>query len=258
MKRVLKILAALLGAALAVVLAFGVVVFVSFSGLAPIQDGQTLPGVQVVKDGIVACYLVDLGSDREVALVDACNDKSGAAVLAALGKRGLGADAVKAILLTHGDKDHTGGVLAFPRAAVLALAADVPLAEGRELRMLQWLFSPKDTGVRVGRALADGEAVDVQGVSFRVFAVPGHTRGSAAFLARGVLFLGDSAETAADGALAPAKRLTSDDLAQNRDSLAKLAQRLASLAGEVTAIAPAHSGVTQKGLAPLSEYAARK
>ncbi|HEY3451326.1 MAG TPA: MBL fold metallo-hydrolase [Myxococcales bacterium] len=252
MKRILKLVGL---AVLLVVLGLGLAIYVSFSGLAPIQDGQKLDGVQVVKDGIVACYLVDLGSEREVALVDACGDAKGAAVLAALGRRGLGPDAVKAILLTHGDKDHTGAALALPKAQVLALAPDVPLAEGREIRFFKWLFSPKDTGVRVGRALADGETVEISGVSFRAFAVPGHTKGSVAFLARGVLFMGDSSETTSAGALAPAKRLTSDDLALNKDSLVKLAQRLAPSAGEVKAIAPGHSGVLVKGLAPLADFA---
>jgi glyoxylase-like metal-dependent hydrolase (beta-lactamase superfamily II) len=85
------------------------------------------------------------------------------------------------------------------------------------------------------------------------YAVPGHTKGSAAFLARGVLFMGDSAEVTTEGRLAPAKRLTSDDPALNRASLAKLAERLAPAAAEVRAIAPAHSGVLVKGLAPLTD-----
>ncbi len=239
---------------LAVVLGLAGIVFASFRGLSPIEDGWRLGGVQVVKDGIVACYLVDLG-EREVALVDACNDRSARAILGALSKRGLGADAVKAILLTHGDKDHVSGALAFPGAQVMALGPEVALAEGREVRLLKWLLSPKDTGVRVARALSDGEVVDLPGVDVRIYAVPGHTRGSAAFLARGVLFMGDSAETTSEGALAPAKRLTSDDPAQNRESLATLARRLAPSASEVRAIAPAHSGVLAKGLAPLKDLA---
>ena len=237
---------------LLVVLGLAGVVFAAFHGLSSIEDGQELDGVEVVKDGIVACYLVDLGA-REVALVDACNDASAKAVRQALSRRGLGPDAVKAILLTHGDMDHVRGALAFPGAQVMALAADVPLAEGREVRMLRWLLSPRDTGVRVARALSDGEVVDLSGVAFRVYAVPGHTRGSVAYLARGVLFMGDSAEATGEGALAPAKRLTSDDPAQNRDSLAKLAARLAPAAADVRFIAPAHSGVLAKGLAPLAD-----
>jgi hydroxyacylglutathione hydrolase len=251
MKRVLKWVG--LGLVL-VVLGLAGIVFVSFRGLAPIRDGQRLDGVQVVKDGIVSCYLVDLG-EHEVALVDACNDRSAQPVLAALAKRGLGPEAVKAIFLTHGDPDHISGAVAFPKAQVMALAADVPLAEGREIRMLKWLLSPKDTGVRVARALGDGDVVELSGVAFRVYAVPGHTRGSAAYLARGILFMGDSAEATREGALAPGKRLTTEDPALNRASLGKLAERLAPLAADVKAIAPAHSGVLTKGLVPLTDLA---
>ena len=251
MKRVLKWVGIAL---LVVILGLVGVVLAAFHGLSPIQDGQRLDGVQTVKDGIVSCFLVDLG-EREVALVDACNDKSAKAVLAALAKRGLGAEAVKAIFLTHGDADHLWGALAFPKAQVLVLAADVALAEGREIRLLPWLLSPKDTGVRVARALTDGEVVELSGVAFRVFAVPGHTKGSAAFLARGVLFMGDSAESTTEGALAPAKRLTTSDPELNRASLAKLAERLAPSAADVKSIAPAHSGVLSKGLAPLADLA---
>jgi glyoxylase-like metal-dependent hydrolase (beta-lactamase superfamily II) len=239
---------------LVVILGLVVRVCAAFHGLSSIRDGQQLDSVQVVKDGIVACYLVDLG-EREIALVDACNDTSAKAILGALAKRGLAPDAVTAILLSHGDRDHLGGVRAFPRAQVMALAPDVPLAEGRESRLPKWLLRPKDTGVRVARALADGDVVNLSGVAVRVYAVPGHSKGSAVFLARGVLFMGDSAETTTEGALAPAKRITSDDPAQNRSSLVKLARELAPLATEVRAIAPGHSAVLVKGLVPLTAFA---
>jgi hypothetical protein len=55
--------------------------------------------------------------------------------------------------------------------------------------------------------------------------------------------------------MAPAKRLTSDDPALNRASLARLAERLAPSAADVKAIAPAHSGVLSKGLGPLTDFA---
>ena len=90
----------------------------------------------------------------------------------------------------------------------------------------------------------------------RVFAVPGHTKGSAAFLARGVLFMGDSAEATKDGKLAPGHRLFTESPAQNRVSLHELATRLQPSVGEIKAIACAHSGVLTRGLSPLTEFAA--
>ena len=73
MKRILKWVGL---AVLALVLGLGGIIFAAFHGLSPIQDGQKLDGVQVVKDGIVSCYLVDTGA-REVALVGCLQRQGG-------------------------------------------------------------------------------------------------------------------------------------------------------------------------------------
>jgi len=252
--RILKIFGLLLAA---LIVTLGILLAVSFSGGLPIRDGQRVGGVEVVKDSIVSAFIVDL-DERSVALVDAGNDRQAKPILAALSRRGLGPDAVKAILLTHGDRDHTVGVLAFPQAEVMALAPDVALAEGRAARgIFRWFHTPKPNGIKVTRALRDGETITLGDLPVRVFAVPGHTVGSAAFLARSVLFMGDSAEATKEGRLAPGKRLFADDPAQNRASLRALAARLQPAAADVKAIACAHSGVLTRGLAPLAEFAAK-
>jgi glyoxylase-like metal-dependent hydrolase (beta-lactamase superfamily II) len=40
--------------------------------------------------------------------------------------------------------------------------------------------------------LADGDAIDIDGLSLRVLHTPGHTQGSVCFYANGVLFAGDT------------------------------------------------------------------
>jgi glyoxylase-like metal-dependent hydrolase (beta-lactamase superfamily II) len=241
-----------------VVLSLVAVLAVSFSGYMAIKDGQRLGGVEVVKDGFVSSFIVDVDADgKSVILVDAGNDREAKPILLALARRNLSPAAVKAILLTHGDRDHTAGVHAFPKVEVMVLEPDVGLAEGREARgVFKLMGSPHPNGIKVARALHDGETLHFGGVDVRVFAVPGHTKGSAAFLARNVLFMGDSAEATKSAGLAPAKRLTTDSPAQNRESLRALAARLAPMAGEVQAIAPAHSGVLTAGLTPLTTLAA--
>jgi glyoxylase-like metal-dependent hydrolase (beta-lactamase superfamily II) len=253
--RLLKIFGLLVGALL---LTLGILLAVTFSGGLPIKDGQRLDGVEVVKDGFVSSFIVDI-NDKNVVLIDAGNDREAKPILAALGRRNLGATAVRAILLTHGDRDHTAGVLAFPAAQVMALAPDVGLAEGREARgVFKLAGSPHPNGIRVARILSDGEYFSISSLGIRVFAVPGHTKGSAAFLMQNVLFMGDSAEATKDGKLAPGKRLFTESPAQNRASLRALATRLEPVAADVKAIAPAHSGVLTRGLAPLTEFAATK
>ncbi len=224
-----------------------------FIGRPPIPDGLRLGAVEVVKDGIVSACLIELGPGA-VALVDAGNDKHGAAILGALRRRGLGPEAVKAVLLTHGDYDHTNGAHLFPRAQLLALADDVALVEGRVGRALR---GPHPNGLHVTRALRDGEVLELAGTRVEVLALPGHTPGSAAYLARGVLFLGDSAESTKDGKLEPATWLFCSDRPRNRASLRALADRLRSRASEVTAIVCSHTGALSRGLAPLLELSDR-
>jgi glyoxylase-like metal-dependent hydrolase (beta-lactamase superfamily II) len=223
----------------------------AFSGRAPIRGGARVDGVEVVKDGFVSACIVDLGPG-EVALVDAGNDKQGKEILAALARRGLGPEAVKAVLLTHGDPDHVAAVPLFRGAQVMALAPEADSIEGRAQRkVIKWMGRPHDSGIRVNRALQDGESVTLKSVTARVFAVPGHTPGSAAFLIRGVLFLGDSADINKDRKLQPGPWLFTADPARNRESLRQLRYKLTPFASEIRAINCAHSGMKMGGLALL-------
>lgn len=248
---------AFLGLALLALLgALAVSVWLTVRATAPIREAVLLDGVQVVKDGFVSAFLLDLG-EREVALVDAGDDPGAAAILAALARRGLGPEAVKAILLTHGDVDHVAGARRFPGAKVMALGPDVALAEGRERRGLMKVWPARPAGLRVERALQDGETLDLSGVAVRVFAVPGHSAGSAAYLSRGVLFLGDSCEATKDGRLAHGWWFSNSDTAEADASLSRLARRLEPDAGAIRAIACGHSAVLVGGLGPLRDLAAR-
>ena len=253
--KILKIVGLVMGGLVA---ALAVLLFVAFSGVMPIQDGQRMDGVEVVKDGFVSAFIVDI-DEHSVALIDTGNNGQAKPILAALARRNLAPEAVKAILLTHGDHDHTAGVLAFPHAEVMALEPEVGLVEGREARGLFKLFgSSHPNGIKVGRILHDGETVTLGNLDLRVFAVPGHTKGSAVFLARGVLFMGDSAEATKDGKLAAGKRLFTENPAQDRASLRQLADRLVPFAAQVKAIAFGHTGVLTSGIAPLVAFAANE
>lgn len=256
LKRGIKLAALLLVAVLAVpVVAIGS----AFVGHAPIEDGLELEGVaRVVKDGYVSLAVLDVGGGK-VALVDAGNDAAGKAILAELSRRKLGPEAVTAIFITHGHADHTAGCHLFPAATIYALAGDVALAEGREAMHspLGKLIGLHDNGTRITRALTDGETVRVGSRAVQVFALPGHTPGSAAYLVDGVLFLGDSAGASSSGKLDPAPYVFSDDQAQNRASLGALGDRLRPRAAEVKAMVPSHSGVL-RGLTPLLTFSARR
>jgi glyoxylase-like metal-dependent hydrolase (beta-lactamase superfamily II) len=239
MKRVLRWLAVIL---LVLVLALAVAWYIAFGRNRPIVDGQVLaPGVEVVKDGFVTAYLLDVGPNV-VALVDCGNDVQGRAILSALSRRRLGPSAVAAIFLTHGHHDHVGACPLFKGAQVYALTEELPVI---------------GDAVKVTHPLVDAEGTNVGGLHVETFSVPGHTPGSAVYLADGVLFFGDSAAGARDGTLMPAVSFFSASPKQNVASLKALAEKLRLRANEVKVLAFGHSGPLE-GLQPLEAFAAEK
>ena len=257
LKRTLLVLA---GLVLAAVLGLAGLFVSAFGGNAPLPESADLPGgARLVKDGMVALFVLPAG-DGSFALVDCGDDAAAKAATAELARLGARPEDVKAIFLTHGHADHTGGCRRFSRAEVMALEPDVALAGGTaKARGLVTRFMPSrpEKAVKVTRVLRDGETVQVGALAVRVFAIPGHTGGSAAYLAGGVLYLGDSATDRKDGSFAGAPGIFSDDVARNHASLRTLWQRLADERLPVAALAPAHSA-PQLGTAAFEVFARAK
>ena len=245
----------LVGIFLVVSLVFGLILY-SFSRTIPLKDRQQLSGGAVqVKDGMVSVALVPSG-DGQVILVDCGNDPKAKAILAGLRQMSLGREAVRTILLTHAHPDHIAGCAAFPDAEVFAMAAEQSLLEGRTAARspIGLLLGKKNSAIRVTRYLQDGDSFQRGNVMVTSYLVPGHTDGSAAYLAAGTLYLGDSADSGKDGNVLPAKRLLSNDIEQNRASLTKLAEKLKPHASEIEFMEFAHSGPLS-GIAPLLNFA---
>jgi glyoxylase-like metal-dependent hydrolase (beta-lactamase superfamily II) len=252
MKRILKIAGAVL---LILILAIGAVLAVTFMGRQPIEDGQEFSGMRIIEDGFTAVGVIPI-NDRQVALVDTGQDASGEVIKREMTRRKLQPESVAAILVTHGHPDHIGALGQFSKAEIMALEVEVPLVEGRAGAKgpVPRLFPVNPTGVKVGRVLHDGDVVMLDTLPVRVYAVPGHTAGSAAYLVNGALFIGDSADIASDGRVQGSPWIFSDSQADNRASLVRLEQRLVSDGANVRVIIPSHSG-TASGLAPLTAFA---
>jgi glyoxylase-like metal-dependent hydrolase (beta-lactamase superfamily II) len=257
MKIVKRVLLITVGLALVLVLGFAGLMASAFWGNAPLPESADLPGgARLVKDGMVALFVLPAGG-TSLALVDCGNDPAARQLLAELARRNARPEDVKAIFLTHGHGDHTAGCHHFPGAEVMALAPDVKLAAGTERShgLLSRLFKNRaDRAVKVTRVLQDGETVQVGELSVRVFALPGHTGGSAAYLADGVLYLGDSATDRKDGSFAGAPRPFSNSVARNHASLRSLWSRLQAEKLDVKVLAPAHSA-PQQGTAAFEAFA---
>ena len=228
-----------------------------FLPLKRLPERLEINGMALVKDGFVSAGLLPF-SEHEVALVDAGNDVQAKALLAELSRRGLDPDDVRVILLTHGHFDHTRGIAKFQKAQVMALAAEVDVVEGRSSggAPITRFRSPRPTGIRLSRTLRDGEVVQLGSFQVRVFAVPGHTPGSAAYAIGENLFLGDSANQDKQGRLKAAPWIFTESAAQNRKSLAELARRLAS-DSSIKTLVFAHSAPLERGTVPLVEFASR-
>ena len=228
---------------------------VTFLGRRGTLDRHELDRIRVVAAGLSSVGIIPT-RDQRVVLIDAGGEDTGEAILREMSGLGLGPDAVTAILLTHGHSDHTAGIARFSQAQVMALGVEVPLVEGHagSLGPVTRLFPVSPTGVNVTGVLRDGDVITFGGTQIRVYAVPGHTAGSAAFLADGVLFVGDSADVTTNGSLQGSPWIFSDSQAENRASLVRLEQRLIADRAEVTAIVPSHSGFTT-GLALLTDFA---
>ncbi len=120
---------------------------------------------------------------------------------------------------------------------MIALDAEIPLVAGTAGAHgpITRFFPATPTGVKVTEPLKDGQIVTLGDTRVQVFAVPGHTAGSAAYLVDGVLFLGDAADISSDGKLQAAPWAFSDSQSQDRASLVSLDKRLVAQNADVKA-----------------------
>lgn len=178
-------------------------------------------------------------------LVDAGPDEKAEDLLAELKVQGIAPGAVHTILLTHGHEDHWAGTSVFPNAKVIAGPGDASLIRGERntvpgpVRFLMHTFGPPRPPMPATLEELKGDAkLDLDGVAVQAFTVPGHTRGSMAYLVGDVLFTGDSLMARPDHTLDLGPRTFCEDAAQNRASMERLRQI------EFSRIADGHAGLT--------------
>ena len=236
-------------------------------GLSPLVDGAQLQDgkVTVIVDNTspmpVVAYLLKF-NDGNLGLIDATMDPKAKAICSALRRMGRSVSDVKVIFCTHTHDDHTAGCNQFPNATIYAMKNPIQGKNPSNLshwnRLQRALPSndqdpahPKNWDIRY---LSDGQVLDFNGERIEAFALPGHTYDSCAYLAFGVLFMGDSAAGQYNGQIGSAPPFVSVDRNLNQRELKKLATRLQQRKREINYLAFGHQGPI-KGLAPLLAWA---
>ncbi|MEC7948786.1 MAG: MBL fold metallo-hydrolase [Myxococcota bacterium] len=208
--------------------------------ITPLEDGARYGPVTVVQDWFTSFSVIRTGTGT--VLVDAGFREQ--TVTEGLAGHGIDAASIDTVLLTHAHGDHVSGRAAVPQAELWGIGSEAEL------------LGESTDGATLDRALTAGEVLAFGGTRVEVLSVPGHTRGSAAYLVDGVLLLGDACLVDGDGrvALVPEKR--SEDPHQAAVSLAGLARQLEARGVRVDWLVPSHSGAA-RGLGPLLDFASR-
>ena len=195
---------------------------------------EIVPGVHTIDSlGMGRAYLA-IDADR-VTVIDTGLKGSAERVLRALEAAGRKAQDVRQIVITHHHGDHSGSLAELAErtgAQVAVHALDAPIVRGERLppgpssggllKPLLTRMARPAPAAHVNRELADGDEVDaLDGI--RVVHTPGHTPGSICLYCpkRRLLFVGDAAANTF-GLRGPIGWFT-EDAAQARESLRKLA-----------------------------------
>lgn len=135
------------------------------------------------------CWLIGHTRTREAICVDPGGDANQVLDLA----KQMSLD-IKLIVASHGHIDHIAGIGPLrlrTGAPVLMHGADVPMLTYAKEMGARWGMSVEEPGPP-DHLVAEGSAVDVDGLRLQVLHTPGHTQGSICFYTEGVVFAGDT------------------------------------------------------------------
>ncbi|HEX2092446.1 MAG TPA: MBL fold metallo-hydrolase [Longimicrobiaceae bacterium] len=173
-------------------------------------------------------------TDSGVIVFDLGWSGAGRRLRGALRDMGAAPEEVTAVFLTHSHRDHIAGWRAVRGARFHLTEAEVPLFVGTSLhhdlpsRAAERVLG--HSGPRPGevelRPFRSDTAFTFGSDTVRAFLVPGHTDGSAAYLFRGVLFLGDAVTYNHVNGFGSAQRIFTRDHRRSQASLASLWERV--------------------------------
>lgn len=196
-----------------------------------------------VKLGFVAMYLLDAGESL-IAFDTGMNSKT---TLAELEKLQIDPRRVKHVLLTHSDRDHVGGLAAFPDAKVYLPKAEVAMLDHSTPRFLGLVYS-KPLPV-TPEFLDENEILTIGNASIKCLSTPGHTAGSMSYLINdSVLVVGDILNLK-KGKVVMDRGFIQVDKAKRRESILKLSR----LKG-ISVLCTAHTGYSEDFAGAMKDW----
>ena len=206
-------------------------------------SGRIAENLYLLNLGFVGIYVLDAG--ESLVAFDA-GMKPGA-VLAEFTRQGLDPKRVKHVLLTHSDRDHTGGLPAFPEARVYLPRAEVAMLDHTTPRLFGLLYSkPLKVSYEL---LDDNQELTFGRAAVRCISTPGHTAGSMSFLVNGSVLIAGDILNLSKGEVVMDRGFNQVDRAKQRESII----RLAGLSG-ISLLGTSHSGYTLDFAAAMRKW----
>jgi len=192
-------------------------------------------------------YLFDAGESL-IAFDTGINSK---ATLAELKKLRVDPKRVKHVLLTHSDRDHVGGLAAFPNAKVYLPKAEVAMLDHTTPRFFGLVYS-KPLPVK-HELLDENEILTIGNTSVKCLSTPGHTLGSMSYLINNsVLVVGDILNLK-HGKVVMDRGFMQLNKTKQRESILRLSQ----LKG-ISLLCTAHTGYSEDFAGAMMDWVALK
>jgi glyoxylase-like metal-dependent hydrolase (beta-lactamase superfamily II) len=190
--KVIKILAIPVGIIAVIVIALllyaNTVIKNEIGKMYPNETKELIEGIYSIKDASSSVNMYLIKSGENYIAIDAGNK------LQEL-KQGMDAlevspEKVVAVLLTHSDSDHVGGLSLFKNAKVYISSAEEQMIDGQTVRALVIM---KNSFHIPYEKLEDNQMIDISGVKIKCILTPGHTPGHMCYLINDkYLFSGDT------------------------------------------------------------------
>ena len=189
MKKFFKKLLLVLAGTVALIIVFMITYLViaksAMKKMMPVETRQVTEDVYSIKTKYVNMYLVKDGG--HFIAIDAGTKKG--AVKDELKKLDIDPDRVRAVLLTHSDNDHAGGISLFDKAVIYLPEDEEQVINGETGRFL-WFGNKIDTE---NYKLLKDKSFRIGDLKIRLIPTPGHTAGSTCYIVNDkYLFTGDA------------------------------------------------------------------